>query len=163
MLVMVLGGFVLVGVAAWVAQANDVLHRLTLEVNGTRGMATAEPLAAGEYRLRMALDSSIYARSYSGRLRSAESENNAELSVPVVYDPADPIRFLPSGQAYVSAVISGLLFLLGMTWVLMARRTAFAAARIQRLSRLKAEEERKRKEHRARQKRRHHQEHQHGA
>ena len=88
-------------------------------------MATAEPLAAGEYRLRMALESSIYARGYSGKLPGADSENNTEFSVPVVYDPADPIRFLPSGQTYVPAVISGLLFLLGMTCVLMARRTAF--------------------------------------
>ena len=154
MVVMVLGGILFVGVAAWVAQKHDVLHRLMLDIYGTRGMATAEPLGAGEYRLRLALESEIYARGYSGVLSGGDPTSNAEFSVPVVYDPADPIRFLPAGQSYASAVVAGLLFLLGMICVLLARRALYAAERMRRLSQQRAELERSR--------RKHHQKHRHG-
>jgi hypothetical protein len=60
----------------------------------------------------------------------------------------DPKGFLPAGQSYVPAIISGLLFLAGMTCALLARRTAFAAARYQEMSRQRAELERQRKKHR---------------
>lgn len=161
MVLMVLTGVLLVGVAAWIAQYSDLLRRLTLDIKGDRGTAIAEPFGPGEYRLRLALGSSIYARIYKGTLPGADLESNAEFSVPVVFDPADPGRFIPADRSYVPAVVSGLLFLLGMALVLTARRAASAAERIQRLSRLKAEEDRRHKRHKG--KHRHHAHHHHGA
>lgn len=159
MILMVLTGILLVGVAAWIAQYSDLLRRLTLDIKGDRGTAIAEPFGPGEFRLRLALGPSIYARIYKGALPGSDQENNTEFSVPVVFDPADPGRFIPANRSYVPAVVSGLLFLIGMTFVLTARRAASAAERIQRLSRLKAEEDRRHKKHKG--KHRHHAHHRH--
>lgn len=155
-LAMMAVGVALVIAAAWIGNKNNIVRQLTLEATGTHGMATAEPLAAGEYRLRLSLESAIYARSYKGELRGGDANSNAEFSVPVVFDPTDPARFLPSGQSYAPAIVTALLFVLGMTCALLARRAAFAAQRVQRLARLKAEEDRKHKKHR------HKHRHQHG-
>lgn len=160
-LVMVAAGVLLVIVAAGIGQKHNVAHQLTLEATGMRGMATAEPLAANEYRLRLALETAIYSRSYRGELSGGDPDSNAEFSVPVVYDPTDPARFLPSGQSYLPAVLTGVLFLLGMTCVLFARRTAVSVNRMQQLARMRAEEERRRKKkHRHKH---HHHGHEHGA
>jgi len=152
----------MVAIAAWVGQHYDIVHRLALEAKGTRGVATAEPLGAGEYRLRLALDAAIYTRSYRGALPGGDPNSNAEFSVPVAFNPADPARFLPAGQSYLPTAITAVLFCIGMGCVLFARRTAAAAERARRLSRLKAEEDRKRRKHRGKHPHSHH-EHHHGA
>ncbi len=148
MFLMLVAGIALVGVAAWVAQKNNLVNQLTLDVNGVRGMATAEPRGPDSYWLRLALDTVIYSRMYNGKLVGASPSSNEPFSIPVSYDPADPKGFLPAGQSYVPAIVSGLLFLAGMTCALLARRAAFAAARYQQLSRQRADLERQRKKHR---------------
>ncbi|MCC6152259.1 MAG: hypothetical protein IT367_00775 [Candidatus Hydrogenedentes bacterium] len=148
MFLMLVSGIVLVGVAAWVAQKNDLMRRLTLDVKGVRGMATAEPRGADTYWLRLAMDTVIYSRMYKGKLSAADPNSNEPFSLPVSYDPADPKGFLPAGQSYVPAIVSGLLFLAGMTCALLARRAAFAASRYQEMSRQRAELERQRKKQR---------------
>jgi hypothetical protein len=158
---MVVTGIALIAIGAWVGQTHNLLRQLTLEASGTHGMGTAEPIGSGEYRLRLALEHSIFSRSYKGKLRGGDPSSNTEFSIPVVYDPKDPARFLPSGQSYAATAICGLLFLLGMTCVLLARRAAYAAENMQRMSRLRAEEMRKRKKHRHKHRHHHHHHHEH--
>ena len=145
MFLMLVSGIALVGVAAWVAQKNDIMRRLTLDVKGVRGMAVAEPRGADTYWLRLALDTAIYSRLYNGKLSAKNPNSNEPFSIPVSYDPMDPKGFPPAGPSYVPPIVSGLLFLAGMTCALLARRAAFVAARYQKLSRQRAELERQRR------------------
>lgn len=147
-------GVALVTAGAWVGQRNDVYRRLSLEIRGTRGMATAEPLGADTYRLRLPLESSIYTRMYKGELPGGSAGINAAFSIPVVFEPSNPTHFMPLGLPHIATAVSGLLFVLGMACALTARRMGAAIERTMRLSRLKAEEQSKRKKHR-----RHHRKH----
>lgn len=140
-LAMIVAGILLVGAGAWVAQSQNLLSRVLLEFNGERTEAIAEPLPQGKYRFRLVLDTATYSRTLTRSVKGAP-EGAEEFIVPVVYDPADPYHFEPAGTVYGHAAISLVLFIAGMACVLTARRAAFAAERIQRLSRLKAEENR---------------------
>ncbi len=157
MLIMVLAGMFFVGLGAWVGQSNNVVERLKLDTSGTRGVAIAEPFGPNEYRLRLSLDSAIYARVYKGVLPGASSDTTKEFSIPVAYDPAQPGHFLPAGLSYLPAFGAGSLFILGMAFVLFARRATVVAVRMQQLSQARADEERRRKA-KKKSKHRHHRE-----
>ena len=129
-LVLVLLGVSLIGVAAWIAQSNDIVRRLALDFKGSRGMATVEPMGPDQYRMRFTQESAIYSRLYKGKIAGAQ-EGAESFQIPIVFEPSDPGRFLPAGLSYKPAIFAGLLFVAGMAISLYARRGAYAAARLQ--------------------------------
>jgi len=152
---MVLLGIFFVGAGAWIAQSNDLLHRLLLDMNGERGVATAEPFGPDKYRLRLSLDSAIYARIYDGALSGGSADTTTEFVVPVSFDSTDPGRFLPSGLSYKPAIFSLLLFGIGMVFVLMARRATRMAERLQEFAHARFDDAPRQKDQRHKHKHKH--------
>jgi len=162
MLVMVLLGMVFVALGAWVGNSNNLAQRFMLDLRGERAVATAEPLGPNQYRLRFSRHDAIYARQYTGELHGSSAESTKEFTVPIVFDRAEPAKFLPAGLSYKPAFGAGALFLLGMALVLFARRAALAAVRYQELSRQRAEEEQRKRERRKQRKQHKHHHHEGG-
>lgn len=135
---LILLGMLLVGCAVYLSQRWDLAERLSLDFRGTRAEGSMERNEDGSYRLRLVLGDRIYGRSGKGEFGLKPPEGD-RTGVRVVYDPKKPGRFQPFGVSFIPGAIVGLVFLLGMTNILYARRIV---QRVQRTRRAQAAPER---------------------
>lgn len=131
MMLFVLMGVLTVAAATVVGRYFELGANLAMDLQGTRAMGTAERRPDGAYRLRYDGDTGIHARTYRGGFGIRQPEGD-RFDVRIVYDPDRPNRFQPSGLSYLPGALVLMIFCIGMSFILAARRLAVQHRRSQR-------------------------------
>jgi len=126
---LVLGGTLLVLAAILVAQYFNLGPKLSLDFGGRRIQGSAQRLHDSVYVLRFQDPmGDIHRKRYRGSFGYQRSHKD-KFDVTITYDPQDSTKFQPAGVSYFPGLISGALFLAGMTAVLRARQLVRARIR----------------------------------